>query len=193
MKKIYGNLLKQILEKKIPFEINGFIPFKTKIPVHEKKKANLQIGEKIFQKKVDEKLSFFLCIIPHLRQERFMLEFGWSTQGRFPWNISRPTTSIKEGHPEFLLNECLLDYGDLFHSKQPTALAHIGWDVWKCSVDSDDPNYFEVFIREDSFPVSEELAEHRVSIAVDQFVADVKKDILPFLDERLQYYKNTGV
>jgi hypothetical protein len=192
MKKIYGNHLTIALNEIMPIEFKGFERFNIGVPVSEKKNSTIQIGEKIYRRKIDDKMFLFLSIIPHNRQEQFMLEFGWSNKGRFPWDINRPTVFIENLYSEFILDECMLDYGDIFKINNPQELAHSGWKVWECSVDTSDPSFFQKFVFEDSLPVDEEIAKKRVSNAIDTFLSDVKREVLPYFEKRIEYYKKYG-
>ena len=194
MKKIYRKYLIKILGLRIPEELTGFEKFKVKIAAADKERSNLVPAEEIYCKKIDDKLWLFLSIIPNGTQEQIWLEVGWSSKGRFPWNIGRPTVwDINKERSEFMLDECMLIYGSIYRLvKTPDSPAHAGWDVWDCSVDTSDPRFLERFILEDSLPVSEELAELRVHSAIDIFLKDVKSFVLPYLEERVQFYIKEG-
>ncbi len=190
MKKVYHKFLKGVLDTELPKVCPGFEPFTVRIKADEKSKSTLQAGEKVFRRVVDDGLWLFLSIIPHQSQERWMLEVGWSTTGRFPFDISRPTT-VESGsdHREFSRQECMIDFGDLFRLRHPNDLAHIGWNVWQCSVSHKHPRFKEIFITEDMMPVSDELAQHRVSQAFSKFAEDLRELVLPYLEKREKAYR----
>jgi hypothetical protein len=191
MKKIYSTLLKKILAEKIESELVGFVQIKPKLSKEEKAKSWYTSNSEIFQNKVNS-LILFLVVSPHPRLESFDLEIGWSILGSILYDRSASVGLKELNGSEFERPTAILPFGYIYNLRGKHEKAHIGWDVWVCSVGHNDPRYKETYFHEYTMPVSQEMAEHRVTQAVEKFIADVKEYALPYFDERVKRYKETG-
>ena len=115
-----------------------------------------------------------------------MVEVGWSTLGRFPYDLSRtlPTSASRERR-EFALSECFVATSGLFilTRGRPDGL----WQVWSCSAAIDDPDYSRIFEEEDQAPVSGDQAAARVQAVVEEAVRDLAEVVVPYLHERVEW------
>ena len=182
MKAIYAKHVRAQLEEQMAAQFPHFEPFALRLKKDERHKATVFPGERIFRWVPGGDLHCFISVIPHQRQEKFMIEAGWSALGRFPYDIRRPTASPTRERKEFSLAECMVSFERLYHMKY--GRAHLGWAVWKCSVDIDHPRFKEIFIEEDLAPVSEEQAFAMAKEAVRKAIEDTRDVVIPYLTER---------
>jgi hypothetical protein len=66
-------------------------------------------------------------------------------------------------------------------------VAHLGWDVWRCSVGIDRPDFRRIFIEEDLAPVSEAQARDLVATAIAACMKDLQDVAVPYLAEWLRF------
>jgi hypothetical protein len=127
---------------------------------------------------VSDGLSIFLVFSPHPRQEEFNLELAWSEQPEFPASLERPSVMPSVKGDEFAGGEAIVGFYNLF--PRVTGKSHLGWPVWECSASIDDPKFLEIFVREDSLPVSEVIAEERVRTAISSSLKDIESVAMPY-------------
>jgi hypothetical protein len=185
MKAVYFKQVAAILDERVPQQLPGFEPFKLQLAKDERTTSNVERTDRVFRRRVREGLDLFLVFCPHPRQEELYVDLAWSTRGRFPFDLQRPSLLLKSGRGEFDREEAIFG-GDQFFPRE-RGKSHLGWAVWRCSVGVDDPSYMQVFIQEDLAPVSEAQARSRAESAVMQGLADIKTWVLPYFDELISY------
>ena len=183
MKGIYLRHVHEALDRHIPEALPGYVLWPLKLSKEERKTATLFRGSRLYGRTVPEGV-LFLHLIPHQRQERIQAEVGWSVGGRFPVALSSHGPVTKPLN-EWAQTEWLIDFGELYHRKY--GLAHLGWDVWQCSVGIDDPDFLKIFVQEDLAPVSEEQARQRAEAAVVACLRDLQDVAMPYLDEWIAF------
>jgi hypothetical protein len=181
MKAIYAKYLKDALKKKLADRLPQFEPFSVRLTKEQRAASTMMPGEQVFVWKATPQFWVFLSFIPHSRQERFTSDIGWSKKQRFPWDVPRPTIySVGKDLSEANLDEAMVDFTDLLKRETGSGV-FFGWDVWKCSVPPEHPDFKKIFIAEDLRPVSDEeanrLAENAASLAVD----DVVRYAMPYI------------
>lgn len=183
MKAIYRKHVHEQFDGAMALRLPEFAPFVLRLTKEQRKEATLFAGSRIYRRVVAEGLHLFIHVIPHRTQEEFLLEVGWSTLGRFPHQLTSNGIPTADG-TEMERQEWLIDFGGIFHRR--FGRSHLGWEVWRCSVAIDDPNYIQTFIREDLAPVSDSQARERVQSAVTQCIDDIEAVVLPYFDEMLR-------
>ena len=143
-------------------------------------------GELVFAWKPQREFWAFISFIPHRTQERFAADVGWSRKQRFPWSIQRPTT-IPQVLTAFAqkTDECMVDFADLLNCATGSGV-FFGWDVWRCSVPPDHPDFKKTFIAEDLKAVTEEEARSRSDDAAVLAITDIQKYAMPFIESSVR-------
>ena len=178
MKAIYREHVRAALDRELPLRCVGFAPFTLKLSKAERKDATLFTGSCLYARDVPEGRQF-LHFIPHRRQEELLAEVGWSVSGKFPVALTSHGP-LKEPVDEMLEPDWLIDFGTLYHRKY--ALGFFGWEVWRCSVSFEHPDFMKIFMAEDLLPVSADLAKHRADRAVAACIKDVQDVAVPYLE-----------
>jgi hypothetical protein len=86
--------------------------------------------------------------------------------------------------------ECFVPFASLFDLKY--GRPHAFFDVWRCSVDIDHPEFLERFAAEDAAPVSDEQAAAGAQEAVAQAIREIEDVVLPYLVERVEWEQRAG-
>lgn len=203
MKAIYGKHVRGELDSQMAQHFPEFEPLSLRLSKEQRKQVTLFPGSRLYRCAVGKHLHLFIHMIPHQRQERFMLEVGWSTRGRFPHELSSTTTFIKPGRDELDEDEYLVDFNELYHRKYHHGF--LGWDVWTCSLEfptldlsrANDLKYKEayqaqiqawkaVFVEEDARAITEAEAHDRARRAVLQCIKDIKDIVAPYFRDLIQ-------
>lgn len=182
MKPIYRRYFPDIVNQQLAAALPGYTYTPLKLSRDERRKATLFSGSRLYSRIVPQG-TLFIHFIPDMRQERFLAEVGWSSTGRFPVALSSHGP-LKQPENELAEPEWLIDFGQLYHRKHH--LGQLGWDVLRCSVAYDHPDFRRIFIEEDLAPVSEDQACDRVTRAVRACVADLQDVAVPYLDSWLR-------
>ena len=179
MKSIYRRHVHEVLDSQLPNTFSGYVMRPIKLSKLERKAATLFPGSRLYSRAVP-KGTLFLHLIPHRRQERLQAEVGWSVTDRFPIELSSQGPISKPAN-ELLEPEWMIDFGEIYHRRYK--LGFLGWDLWKCSVDAEDPNFVRIFMKEDLVLVTEDQARERAESAVAACLKDLKDVAIPYLDE----------
>jgi hypothetical protein len=180
MKSIYRKHLRDRFDVAMAMHFPEFAPLKLLLTKDQRREAVLFPGGRVYRRVVTNNVHVFINLIPHQSQEEFLLEVGWSTLGRFPYELTSTGIAIADGS-EMEKSEWLTDFGSVFYRR--FGRSHLGWEVWSCSVGADAPNFMQTFIQEDLAPVTEEQAISRVERAVAQCMTDIKDVVLPYFAE----------
>jgi len=183
MKAIYLRQLQEVLDRALPDALPGFARSALRLSKTEREGATLFQGSRLYARTVNAGTQF-IFLIPYSHRERFKAEVGWSTTGRFPAALTSHGPSQLPAN-ELVMDEWLADFSDLYHRNR--GLGHLGWDVWRCSVASDHPDFNRAFIAENMAAVSDEEARARAESAVRECVTDLQAIALPYLDEWARY------
>lgn len=184
MKAVYFKQVDVALHEQVPRQLPGFEPFRLRLSKDQRSTSNVERSDRIFRRSAQDGLGLFLVFCPHPRQEELYVDLAWSTKGRFPFDLQRPSLLLRAGRAELDCDEAIFG-GDQFFPRE-TGKSHLGWPVWRCSVDIDDPSYMQAFLQEDMAPVSERQARDRAESAVTQSLADIKARVLPYFDELIR-------
>lgn len=200
MKSIYRKHVRAQMDEVLVAAAISFEPVTFKLTKEQRRSFVLFPGSWIYRRRVSNELHLFLHIIPDQKQERFLLEIGWSLRGRFPFELSGLNNFMPADKSELQFDEYLVDFGQLYH--RTCGKGFIGWNVWECSEEFpqldasrlEDADYkveFESHLnkwreacaREDLVEMSDEEARDRSQVAVSKFIADVKTVALPYFDD----------
>ena len=182
MKTIYFKQIDALLHNLVPRELAGFEPYRLRRS--SRAPCNIERTDRIFRRTVRDGFDLFIVFCPNPRQEELYVDLAWSTKGRFPCDIQRPSVILSPGRTELCQEEAFFGCDQLF--TRETGKSHTGWAVWRCSVDINDPNFRRVFVQEDMAPVTDEQAHNRAESAVSQCLADIKVILMPYFDELVQ-------
>jgi hypothetical protein len=162
-----------------------FEPLRLRLTKEQRKNATVSPGELIFRWRATEQLHCFVSILPDPRDDRFMIEVGWSTQGRFPHDLPRPELSESRDRQEFGQAECFIPFATL--AKIQRGRPDSTWHLRPCSVEPDDPEFGRKLAEEDSAPVSEDRAAARARVVVAEAISDLTEVVVPYLEERVEW------
>ena len=182
MKPIYLAAVHRTLDLRLPEVFPEFAPMTLKLSRAERERATLFPGSRLSSCLLPIGRTF-MHFIPHRRQERLLAEVGWSETGRFPIELSSHG-SLRNPVNEFEQSEWLIDLAELYHRKHNAP--HLGWDVWKCSVSIEHPDFMKIFMKEDLEPVSDSEATVRAEAAVSACFATLKDVAIPYLAQWVQ-------
>ena len=182
MKAIYRRHLHLALDSQLPSRFPGYAVRPIKLSKLERRAATLFPGSRLYSRSVPEG-TLFIHLIPHSRQEQFQAEVGWSVSDRFPIELSSHGP-ITEPASEVDEPEWLIDFGSLYHRKHH--LGHLGWQVWKCSAEPDDPRFVRIFVEEDAMLVTEDQAREKADAAVTACLTDLQDVAIPYLNEWIE-------
>jgi hypothetical protein len=180
VKAIYLEQVHRALDRRFPEAFPEYEPWPLKLTKEERRAATLFKGSRLYGRRVPEG-ALFLHLIPHRRQESFHAEVGWSVSGRFPVALSSHGPITKPADDVRKEPDWLVQFGELYYGRHRRN--HLGWEVWRPSVDVDHPDYMRIFVQEDLAPVSEAQARERAEAAVEAAVKDLKEVAIPYLDE----------
>jgi hypothetical protein len=183
MKAIYRRHLHAALDSELPARLPGYAVRPIKLSKLERRAATLFTGSRLYSRSVPEG-TLFIHLIPHRRQEQLLAEVGWSVSDRFPIELSSSGPLTNPAN-ELAEPEWLIDFGTLYHRKY--GLGHPSWDVWRCSVDADDPNFLKIFMEEDAMLVTEDQARTRADAAVAKCLTDLEDVAIPYLEEWIEF------
>lgn len=162
-------------------EFAGFEPISFRVPSSRKDAATVMPNEFAFVWRRRTDFWQLLSVIPHRTQERFAVDAGWSRRMRFPYDIQRPTPLRSDRTLDPNLDEGLFGFEDFMLIAKGSGV-FLGWDVWKCSVSPDHPDFRQRFVAEDLAPVSDELADDRVRDAIALALIDIRTIVMPLLE-----------
>jgi hypothetical protein len=178
MKSIYRRHVHEVLDSQLPTTFPGYTLRPIKLSKLERKGATLFTGSRLYSRAVPEG-TLFIHLIPHSRQERLPAEVGWSVTDRFPIELSSQGPLTKPAN-ELLEPEWMIDFGELYHRKY--SLGFLGWNVWECSANPEDPSFVRIFMEEDSVLVTEDQARAKAEAAVTACLNDLRDVAIPYLE-----------
>jgi hypothetical protein len=133
-------------------------------------------GEIALEKRISgTSVSVFVMIVPDLRGgERFTVEMGWSTKGRFPEPEMRPSSSLKFDGSEFRHDEFICRLGEIINGEDEW------WVIEK-------PDIQVAVLRSiGEQKLSAEVAIEKVKPLVRNAVEKIERFGIPYLDEYLK-------
>jgi hypothetical protein len=187
MKKIYSGHLAIRLENEIPKRLPGFRLFSKPLP-RSPKPSNLSKGDVVFECRETDGLGLFLIFSKHPRQEEFNLDLAWTSAPEFPFALEIPSERIQPDGAEMRSDAGIVGFYELY--PMVTGKSHLGWSVWKCSLDPLHPDFRRRFVEEDLQPVTDEQASERVSRAVNASIEDIQDVAIPYF-ARLRHVRAT--
>jgi hypothetical protein len=110
---VYAKAVRAEFERQMARHLPAFEPLRLRLTKEQRKNATVSPGELIFRWRATEQLHCFVSILPDPRNDRFMIQAGWSTQGWFPHDIPRPELSESRDRQEFDLAECFMPFATL--------------------------------------------------------------------------------